>query len=393
MDMSTGSHSHVGQQQSSKSYAITVDPAGFDRLILGLSGTVCWENSAEVLDDIIAILKTDPLKNVVLDLARVVYFDSGGTALLLELETHCLKDHNTLEVRNVPRGVERFVDLGALKRLDRPGVLHPRTAPKILEQIGDGTLYLVESARDILTFVGESVAALAQDLSRPGKRHWDSLWKLLERSGADAVPIVTMLSFLTGSIVAFQGAIQLRKFGADIFVADMVSLSTCLEMGPLIAALIVCGRSGAAFAAEIGTMQVNEELDALRVMAIDPVRYLVSPRIIAVGLVLPCLTLLADLMGILAGCAVGALTLDITPAAYFNQVRKVLELSDVAKGLIKSVVFGIEIAMIGCFRGFEVKGGAESVGKATTSAVVTTIFILTATNALFSMLFYYITFI
>ncbi|MEW6347424.1 MAG: MlaE family lipid ABC transporter permease subunit [Thermodesulfobacteriota bacterium] len=391
--MTEGSHSHVGQKESPKSYKITADTAGFDKLIVRVSGIVSWDNSTDVRDEVIAILKTDPLKNVVLDLGGVGYFDSGGTACLLELESQVLKAHNTLEVRNVPAGFERFVDLRGLTRPEKTGVLRPRTDPNLLEQIGDGTLHLVDSARDILAFIGASLAALVEDLARPGKLHWGSLWKLVERSGADAVPIVTMLSFLTGCIVAFQGAIQLRKFGADIFVADMVSLSTCLEMGPLIASLIVCGRSGAAFAAEIGTMQVNEEIDALRVMAIDPLKYLVSPRIIAVAFVLPCLTLLADLMGILAGCAVGALTLDITPAAYFNQVRKVLALSDVAKGLSKSFVFGIEIAMIGCFKGLEVKGGAESVGKATTSAVVTTIFILTVTNALFSMLFYYVTFI
>ena len=204
---------------------------------------------------------------------------------------------------------------------------------------------------------------------------------------------MTLLSFLIGSIVAFQGAIQLEKVRADLFTADMVSLSTCLEMGPLISSLIVCGRSGAAFAAEIGTMQINEEIDALRVMAIDPVRYIVSPRVVAVAMILPCLTLLADLMGTLGGCVVGAMTLDMTPSAYFNEVGKVLEFGDVIKGLTKSFAFGIEVALIGCMRGFEVKGGADNVGKATTSAVVTSLLVMTVTDALFSMLFYYMTLI
>jgi phospholipid/cholesterol/gamma-HCH transport system permease protein len=216
------------------------------------------------------------------------------------------------------------------------------------------------------------------------------VWKLVERSGSDAVPIVTILNFLQGAILAFQAAIQLRKFGANIFVADLVSVSICLEMGPLLTALIVSGRSGAAYAAHIGTMQVNEEIDALRVMAIDPIRYLVLPRIIAVAFVLPCLTLFADLVGVLGGCLVAVVSLDLTPLSFFNQVHKVLEVSDVAKGLVKSFVFGIEIAMIGCLRGFQVRGGAENVGRATTSAVVMCIFVLTVTDAFFAVLFHYL---
>jgi phospholipid/cholesterol/gamma-HCH transport system permease protein len=160
-------------------------------------------------------------------------------------------------------------------------------------------------------------------------------------------------------------------------------------MGPLMTAMIVSGRSGAAFAAQIGTMQVTEEIDALRVMAIDPIRYLVSPRILAVALVLPCLALFADMVGVLGGCLVASFSLDITPTAYFSQVKKVLEVSDVAKGLIKSFFFGIEIALIGCLRGFQVRGAAESVGQATTSAVVTSIFVLTITDAVFAALFHY----
>jgi phospholipid/cholesterol/gamma-HCH transport system permease protein len=196
-----------------------------------------------------------------------------------------------------------------------------------------------------------------------------------------------------GAIMAFQAAIQLRKFGANIFVADLVSLSISIEMGPLLTAMIAAGRSGAAYAAHIGTMQVTEEVDALRVMAIDPVRYLVSPRIIALALVLPCLTLFADFVGILGGCIVAVLSLDLTPTTYFSQTGKVLELTDIGKGLSKSLAYGIEIAMIGCLRGFQVKGGAEGVGSATTSAVVTSIFVIVVTDAIFSMLFHYVRFL
>jgi phospholipid/cholesterol/gamma-HCH transport system permease protein len=267
--------------------------------------------------------------------------------------------------------------------------LEPPPEPNVLVQIGEGCMALYKHALDILTFIGASFEALARDLFHPGKLKWDRLWKLVDKAGSDAVPIVTILSFLMGAILAFQAAIQLRKFGANIFVADLVSVSICLEMGPLLTALIVAGRSGAAYAAQIGTMQVTEEIDALRVMAIDPIRYLVSPRILAVALALPCLTAVADLAGVVGGCVVATFSLDLSPTGYFNQVQKVLEISDVLKGLTKSFVFGIEIALIGCLRGFQVRGGAESVGSSTTSAVVTSIFVLTVTDAMFAALFYY----
>jgi phospholipid/cholesterol/gamma-HCH transport system permease protein len=291
---------------------------------------------------------------------------------------------------NVPARIQSFLDLVEFEHFKIAGILQLQPAPPLLVQIGEGALTVRRNVRDIITFIGASVTALMYDLSHPRNLMWDRIWRLIERSGSDAVPIVTLLSFLMGAILAFQGAIQLRKFGANIFVADLVSLSICLEMGPLLTALIVSGRSGAAYAAHIGTMQVTEEVDALRVMAIDPIRYLVSPRILAVAFVLPCLTLFADLLGIVGGCIVAAFSLDVTPVAYFNQVHKVLEMSDVVKGLVKSFVFGIEIATIGCLKGFQVRGGAESVGNATTSAVVTSIFILTVTDAVFAVLYYYL---
>ncbi len=289
-----------------------------------------------------------------------------------------------------PSAIKNFLEFVDLEHVKEITSVKGLEEPNLLVQIGEGAEKFYANAKDIIIFIGAVAEAMAQDVIRPNKVKWDRLWKLIERAGADAVPIVTGLSFLMGGILAFQAALQLRKFGANIFVADLVSVSICTEMGPLLVSLIVTGRSGAAYAAQIGTMQVTEEIDALRVMAIDPIKYLVVPRILAVALALPCLTLFADLIGIFGGCVVAGLSLDLTPTTYFNQVHKILEVSDVTKGLGKSVAYGIEIALIGCLRGFQVRGGAESVGHATTSAVVTCIFVLTATNALFSLLYHYV---
>ena len=377
-------------KESDAPFFIKVADRAFDELNVSLSGRISVENAELVRKRLVETVKGQPLKNIVIDLGAVEYFDSSAAAILIEVNRLCSELQNSLKLINVPARIQSFLDLVEFEHFKIAGILQPQPAPPLLVQIGEGALTVRRNVRDIITFIGASVTALMYDLSHPRNLMWDRIWRLIERSGSDAVPIVTILSFLMGAILAFQGAIQLRKFGANIFVADLVSLSICLEMGPLLTALIVSGRSGAAYAAHIGTMQVTEEVDALRVMAIDPIRYLVSPRILAVAFVLPCLTLFADLLGIVGGCIVAAFSLDVTPVAYFNQVHKVLEMSDVVKGLVKSFVFGIEIATIGCLKGFQVRGGAESVGNATTSAVVTSIFILTVTDAVFAVLYYYL---
>jgi phospholipid/cholesterol/gamma-HCH transport system permease protein len=375
---------------SQPDFTVTVHGKAFDELYLGIAGKVHVDNAREVLKQLEGAINADPLRNVVVDLGEVNYFDSAGVAVLLEINRKSAQLNNAVKMVNVGPRIEGLLKLVDFEGQKATSILQPRDEPGILVQIGQGAEDLYANIRDILTFIGASVVALFQDLSRPGKVRWDGFLTLLARAGSDAVPIVTCLSFLMGAVLAFQAAIQLRKFGANIFVADLVSVSICLEMGPLMTAITVAGRSGAAFAAQIGTMKVTEEVDALQVMAIDPMRYLVSPRILAIAIICPCLTLFADMVGILGGCVVANLSLDLTPTTFFTQVTKVLEVSDVTKGLIKSFAFGIEIATIGCLRGFQVRGGAESVGWATTSTVVTSIFVIVATDAIFSMLYHYL---
>ena len=371
-------------------FCISVENRTFDTVWVSLSGKMFIDNADLMRAELEAIIRSEPLRNVVMDMAEVTYLDSAGAAILTDIYQISRESDNKVKLANVPENIRDFLEFVDLEHLKEAAALKGREEPKLLEQIGEGAQSFYNNSRDIVVFIGAVAEAMAQDLIRPKKAKWDKIWKLIERAGADAIPIVVALSFLMGGILAFQAALQLRKFGANIFVADLVSVSICLEMGPLLAALIVTGRSGAAYAAQIGTMQVTEEIDALRVMAIDPIKYLVAPRILAVALALPCLTLFADLVGMLGGCVVAAFSLDLTPTTYFNQVRKILEVSDVLKGLGKSVAYGIEIALIGCLRGFQVRGGAESVGTATTSAVVTCIFVLTVTNAILSLLYHYL---
>ncbi|MEW6533936.1 MAG: MlaE family lipid ABC transporter permease subunit [Thermodesulfobacteriota bacterium] len=395
----TTSHSRAGSSADAElrlgplGFALDIHEKTFDELSLVLRGRLWVENAEEVRGALMRAVEQEPLKNVVVDLSQIDYIDSSGAAVLMELYRKCRAMNNVLKLARAGPSVQRFLDLVDFDHFKDKPILRPRAAPPLLVQIGGGAERIYRTVQDIITFLGAASIALYEDLRHPRQVKWDPLWKLIERSGSDAVPIVAILSFLMGAILAFQAAIQLRKFGANIFVADLVSVSICLEMGPLLAAIIVAGRSGAAYAAHIGTMQVTEEVDALRLMGVDPIRFLVSPRIVAVGLALPCLTIFADIVGIFGGCVVSVFALDLTPITYFNQVGRVLEVSDVLKGLIKSFAYGVEIAAIGCLRGFQVRGGAESVGQATTSAVVTSVFVLTVTDAVFAMFYHYTRFL
>jgi phospholipid/cholesterol/gamma-HCH transport system permease protein len=207
-------------------------------------------------------------------------------------------------------------------------------------------------------------------------------------TGADAMPIVALISFLMGLIMAFQAAVQLRQFGANIFVADLLALAFTRELGPFLTAVILAGRSGSAFAAEIGTMKVNEEIDALTVMGLDITEFLVMPKIYALALAGPLLTFLSDWMGLMGGIVVGVIGLDLTVSGFMQEAYEILTLSDVLTGLLKSFAFSALVASIGCLRGLQTEQGADSVGRQTTSAVVSGIFLIIFADAIFTVLFH-----
>jgi phospholipid/cholesterol/gamma-HCH transport system permease protein len=280
---------------------------------------------------------------------------------------------------------------GVLSLVDEEAVLQPLPPPPppppLLERIGEWGIALLEGARLAVMFTGEVVLGLLAALRAPHRIRWRDTWLYMQRSGHEALPIVSLISFLMGLITAFQAAVQLRQFGADIYVANLVALSITRELGPLMTAIIASGRSGAAFAAEIGTMKVSEEVDALQAMGLDRTRFLVTPKVIALLIMLPCLTLFADLVGILGGLFVAMFSLDIPAVVYFRQMKAYMSIWDVGQGLVKAIVFAILIAAIGCLRGFQARQGAESVGRVTTAAIVAGIFAIVCADAVFTVLF------
>jgi phospholipid/cholesterol/gamma-HCH transport system permease protein len=320
------------------------------------------------------------------DLSDVDHLDGAATALLLELRSELAAAGAAAEIVGAHGPVRAMLDLyGA--HPPRPSHKAPPSRIGVLDQIGREALTLVGQTRS-LDFIGDVAIAGAQALRRPRMINWADVPRLMERAGADGLPIVCMINFLVGIVTGFQAAIQLKQFGANIFVADLVGISMTRELGPLMTAIIVAGRSGAAFSAELGTMRVSEEIDALRTLGLDEYQFLVFPRVLALMLVLPLLTIIADLVGIAGGLLVALLSLDLTPSTYLVETQKAVVLWDVFSGCLKTVFFGVCIALIACQRGLATHGGAEGVGRSTTSAVVTSLFAIVVVDAIFTVLFH-----
>ncbi len=324
-------------------------------------------------------------EGLALDLSGVRSLAGGAAALVAAMRSELAARGVRSEIVGVPEDVAPLVELyGGNGPPPRPT---RRKAEGTLAQVGRVTLAYVDEVKKVLAFFGEMVLAAGSLLRRPRTGHWKEVPPLIERTGADAVPIVALINFLVGFVMAYQAAKQLAMFGANVYVADLVGLSVTRELAPLMTAIIVCGRSGAAFAAEIGTMKVGEEIDALRTFGLRPFAWLVVPRVIALLFVLPVLTLLADVVGVLGGLFVAITSLDLSVAGYLVETKKSVALWDVEYGVIKSFAFALAIALVACQQGFSTSGGAEGVGRRTTSTVVTCLFALVVLDALFTVVF------
>jgi phospholipid/cholesterol/gamma-HCH transport system permease protein len=358
------------------------------RVAMTIRGRVEIASAQRLLNDITAHLSDQP-REVQLDLSGVDYFDSGGGALLIELRQRLARSGAELRIVRSTPAIDGFLHLVDQEALLRPATAPTARRPSLILQIGGEMLKVLSDFRELVVFTGELILGLRNALLRPSQIRWRETWLYMERTGLDGVPIVSLISFLMGLITSFQAAIQLSWFGADIYVANLVGLSVVRELGPLMTAIIAAGRSGAAFAAEIGTMKVSEEVDALTTMGLDRTRFLVTPKVVSLLVMLPCLTLIADFVGILGGLTVAVGVLGLPVQVYVRQTRLAMGIRDVYTGLIKSVAFAILIAGVGCLRGFQAQGGAESVGRITTSAIVAGIFLIIVADAVFTVLFHY----
>lgn len=325
-------------------------------------------------------------RQVVIDASGVSYCDGAGVAFLVELQQLQIRSGGVVVIQGLQEEFRRLVDIYGHVSLDRPPGRR-REALSIIEQVGKGASGLWQDLRALLTFVGELALITVRATRHPGLVRWRDAWLIAERTGAGALPIIALIGFLLGLILAFQSAIPMRRFGADIFVANLLGLAMLREMGPLITAIILAGRSSSAFAAEIGTMKVREEIDALTTMGVDPVRFLVLPRVLAAVTMTPLLTVFANLFGLIGG-AVVMRSLGFPLVIYVNQILSAVTVGDLLGGLGKSLAYGIVVAAMGCLRGLQTKAGASAVGQSTTSAVVSGIVLIAIVDGIFAVVFY-----
>jgi len=362
-------------------------PSSGDDLIFSITGPLDSKTTGLAWRTAVRALEQANPRRLIVDAAQLTYCDGAGAALLLELSRRQRSRRGTYEIRSLDPAYQALLDLYG--RSDGQSPEPAAAAASSVEQIGRATVMLWHDLMVLIIFVGELSAALGRAIQHPRLVRWKDALVTAELAGVNALPIVALLGFLLGLIMAFQSAIPMRQFGADIYVANLIGLSMLRELGPLLTAIILAGRSGSAFAAELGTMKVGEELDALTTMGLEPVGFLVVPRVIAAVAMTPLLAVFAGFLGLIGG-AVVMLSLGFPLVTYVIQVKAAVTIGDMVGGLGKSFVFGIVVAAIGCLRGLQTRSGASAVGESTTSAVVSGLVLITLVDGIFAVVFYYL---
>ena len=325
-----------------------------------------------------------PLQQITFDTDKLGSWDSVLITFLLKVFDQCSQRQIDVDRSGLPEGVRRLLDLAA-------AVPEKKDARKVtlqepfLVQVGKASMEVANQVTGMTTFLGDATIAFGKFLVGKAKFRRTDLWLTIQQCGADALPIVSLISFLVGLILAFVGAVQLALFGAQIYIANLVGIAMAREMGAIMTAIIMAGRTGAAFAAQIGTMQVNEEVDALTTMGISPMEFLVLPRMLALILMMPLLCLYSDLVGILGGFVVGTGMFHISFTQYMGQTKASLNLTQFGIGVFKSAIYGVVVAITGCLRGMECGRSASAVGDAATSAVVTSIVLIIVLDGIFAV--------
>ncbi len=355
-------------------------------MVVWLKGNIDVKTSASALKGIISILRKKTRLSLVIDMAGVRYFDDYGALILMEIRQVLIENKGNFKIVNLSETVKEILSGIVFDESQRCIPLARKKSMNLFVRFGDATIRQANHFRQMISFVGSVILAFAHVVIHPRSLRVGDTLLIMERTGTDALPIVGLISFLLGLIMAFMSSLQLSQFGANIYVASLVGLAMVSELGPIMTAIIVAGRSGSAFAAEIGTMKISEEVDALFTMGFNPTLFLAVPRILASVLVLPLLTLFSSIFAIAGGLFIGVFMLDLTMGAYINQTLEILTLFEVLWGLMKSMVFAALIAWVGCLRGFQASGGAAAVGNAATSAVVSSIFLIILFDSIFAVM-------
>ena len=386
-------HLHAGAEVTGATWwdpmnQIAIDQVDSDVLLIRLAGR--WElrnGLASVAAVETALRQEPPPSRVAFDTQELGLWDSSILAFLAGVSDSCRERGVALDATALPTGLHNLLDL-AVAVPERAGARKELSTPPFLERLGAHALAVVAKGGETLSFLGSVTLASARLVRRNARYRASDLWLLIQQCGGEALPIVTLISFLVGVILAFVGAVQLKQFGAQIYVANLVGVAMTREMGALMSAILMAGRTGASFAAELGTMKVTQELDAFTTAGFSIPEFLVLPRVMALVLMMPLLCLYADFVGILGGATIGVGMLDLSWTMYIGQTTHAVRLGDTVGGLFKSAVYGGLIAGAGCVRGLQAGSSASAVGRAATSAVVTSMVAIIVACGVFAFLFY-----
>lgn len=341
-------------------------------MTLVLTGSWKLGDIGSSAEEVYQRLHSSPPTTIKFDSRRLSEWDSGLLIYMKRLRTLCRAKKVRVESSGLPDGAKKLLTLAAAVP-EKKGARKASSKTPFLVNVGSDTVELFQSTGKMLDFIGEASLALVQLFRGKARFRRRDMLLTMESCGGQALPIVSLISFLVGLILAFVGAIQLQLFGAEIYVADLVGIAMVRLMAAIMTGIVMAGRTGGAFAAQLGTMQVNQEIDALKTMGISPMEFLVLPRMLALALMMPLLCLYANIMGILGGMVVGVVMLDIGLIQYYNETIAAVRLWDLGIGIFSGIVFGVIVSLSGCMRGMECGRSASAVGEAATSAVVTAV--------------------
>jgi phospholipid/cholesterol/gamma-HCH transport system permease protein len=359
------------------------------QLVLYLTGEFGLKNLSSFTTKIKSLFREQKIKAMDIDFSGIVYIDSAAALAIIQIQKDATAANIECSLINLNDETKGIFSVIYEKALTQSPFKAKETQDGMVTQVGGALLNIGQDVVNSITFAGELLSAIAYTVLHPKSLRIKDVLFYMKRAGVDGLPIVGLISILIGLIIAFMSFLQLRSIGANIYVPSLVSFAMVKELGPIMTAILVAGRSGSAFAAEISTMVVNEEVAALSTMGFDPVRFLAVPKVLAAVIVVPVLTLYSFFFGIIGGLIVGITGLDLTVNTYIVQSFKTIKAFDVVTSLIKAAVFAGIISGIGCQRGFQVRSGAQDVGKYTTSAVVSSIFLIVVADSIFAIMFYY----
>lgn len=350
-----------------------------------IEGRLDIDTTAKLWNNCLKIQEINKPKKLTLDASKISYCDGAGIGLILELQNRQQQEQQEFSIKNLASSIQNLLELS-----EHPTYKVPKQDEKHLrfaERIGVIAVNVLANIKENITFIGMFSYQALLSLRYPGSIRWRDFFRIINDVGPDALPLIALIGFLVGLITAFQSAVPLERFGAEVYIINLAAIGLPREMGPLMAAIILAGRTASAFAAELGTMAINQEVDALTTMGLEPVRFLAIPRILATALMTPFLNLFLIVFGLI-GCAVVMKSLGYNLDMYMTHLHQALRLGDFVTGMIKTIAFGIAIACVGCLHGLKTRMGASAVGYSTTRAVVNSIIMIVVIDGIFAVLFF-----